>query len=145
MNKISKQTYVFHEILKFLPEQDQARMQLLSRKFYDKIVPYTMSDVSIKKSSSHAKKQDKLYQYASGFLMHKNIEDVLTDCENGPQSNSKWNFIVPSNPEYQEAYKLNKSLKYGRTIYVPYNRVIVISGNVNDSNTPNVPVNDVLL
>ena len=26
-------------------------------------------------------------------------------------------------------YKLDKSLKYGRTIYVPYNRVIVISGN----------------
>ena len=75
--------------------------------------------------------------------MHKEIQGVLSDCDNGPQSNSKWNFIVPKNKDYQSAYKLNKSLKYGRTIYVPYNRVIVISGNVNDNNTSNVPVNDV--
>ena len=56
MNKIAKQTYVFHEMLKFLPEEDQARMQLISKKFYEKIVPYTMSDVSIKKCSTHAKR-----------------------------------------------------------------------------------------
>ena len=73
--------------------------------------------------------------------MYKDIKDVLTDCEN-PQANSKWNFTIPKNTDYQESYKLNKSLKYGRTIYVPYNRVIVISGSVNDSNSP-TPVNDV--
>ena len=61
MNKISKQTYVFHEILKFLPEEDQARMQLISKKFYERIVPFTMSDVSIRKCSSHAIRQEKLY------------------------------------------------------------------------------------
>lgn len=40
---------------------------------------------------------------------------------------------------------MNKSLKYGRTIYVPYNRVIVISGNVNDNNSQSniKPVTDV--
>ena len=76
--------------------------------------------------------------------MHKDIMEVLSDCENGPQSNTKWNFIAPNNKLYQNEFKLNKSLKYGRTIYVPYNRVIVISGNVNDSNFTSVnPVTDV--
>ena len=41
-----------------------------------------------------------------------------------------------------EAHGLNKQLKYGRTIYIPYNRVIVMSGCDVDKD-PHMPVTDV--
>ena len=69
--------------------------------------------------------------------MHKSISEIIQDSDKGPQSNSKWNFIAPTNTNYQNEYKLNKSLKYGRTIYVPYNRVIVISGNDTSDSSEN--------
>ena len=74
--------------------------------------------------------------------MHKDVSEIIQDSEFGPQSNTKWNFIAPVNTDYQVRNKLNKSLKYGRTIYVPYNRVIVISGNDTDSSNQS-PVTDV--
>ena len=61
--------------------------------------------------------------------MHKDISEVIQD-----QQNTKWDFSVPKNSQYQNEYKLNKQVKYGRTIYIPYNRVIVISGS--ESNKP---------
>ena len=74
--------------------------------------------------SDHVRPQRQLFQYASGYLMHKSLESVVED-----QTNSNWDFIVPSNPIYQMKNNLSKSSKFGRTIYVPYNRVIVISGS----------------
>ena len=73
-NKISKQTYVFHEILQFLPGYHKVRMQQLSRKFYYKIVPFCVEPISIRKTSKHVKAQESVYQYASGFLMHKDLQ-----------------------------------------------------------------------
>ena len=46
----------------------------------------------------------------------------------------------PSNPEYVEKHGLQKSIKFGRTIYVPYQRLLVISGATTDTR---IPVNDV--
>ena len=74
--------------------------------------------------SDHVRPQHQLFQYASGYLMHKSLEDIIQD-----QTNTNWEFIVPSNPKYQRKKKLNKTIKFGRTIYIPYNRVIVISGS----------------
>ena len=73
MNTISKQTFVFYAILEMLEDKHKIRMQLLSRKFYEKIVPHSLSKVRITKSSSHAKSQQQLYQYASGFIMTRNL------------------------------------------------------------------------
>ena len=52
---MNKQTFVFYVILDMLEEQDKNRMQQVSKKFYDKIVPHSLSRVNISKSSSHAK------------------------------------------------------------------------------------------
>ena len=43
MNRLNKQIYIFHEIIAFLPDEDKVRMQLISKKFYDKIVPYSLT------------------------------------------------------------------------------------------------------
>ena len=55
MKSIAKQTYVFYDILSMLEDRDKIRMQLVSRKFYEKIVPHSLSKVNITKGSSHAK------------------------------------------------------------------------------------------
>lgn len=142
MKSIAKQTYVFYGILEMLEDSDKIRMQLLSRKFYEKIVPQSLSKVDITKNSSHAKAQDSLYQYASGFIMSRDIKQVCQEAEKGAQTQSKWQIKMAKNLEYQKQHNLDKQLKYGRTIYVPYDRVIVISGNdVQKSNT--TPVTDV--
>ena len=44
--------------------------------------------------------------------------------------------MTPSNPEYVEKYGLHKAIKFGRTIYVPYQRILVISGATADSKAP---------
>lgn len=61
--------------------------------------------------------------------MYKTLSDIIEDSQSGPQSNIKWNFIEPKNTTYQKHHQLDKALKYGRTIYIPYDRVIMISGN----------------
>ena len=104
-------------------------LQQLSKKFYNKIVPFCVEPIKISKSSSHAKVQESLYQYASGFLMHKELRGIVEEAHGLYDAFSKWGYNNPVNTEYQTRYKLDKSLKYGRTLYLPYNRVIVISGN----------------
>ena len=42
MKSIAKQTYVFYDILSMLEDSDKIRMQLVSRKFYEKIVPHSL-------------------------------------------------------------------------------------------------------
>lgn len=48
--------------------------------------------------------------------------------------------MTPSNPQYVQQNGLNKSIKFGRTIYVPFQRIIVISGATVQNK---VPVKDV--
>lgn len=61
MKSIAKQTYVFYEIVSMLDDQQKIRMQLVSKKFYERIVPQSLEKVNITKSSVHAKNQDSLY------------------------------------------------------------------------------------
>ena len=58
----------------------------------------------------------------------------------GPQTQTQWYVMAPSNPDYVEKHGLNKSIKFGRTIYVPFQRILVISGATADSK---IPVEDV--
>ena len=99
-NKISKQTYVFHEIVQFLADYDQIRMQQLSKKFYNKIVPFCVEPISIKKSSPHVKVQGSVYQYASGFLMHKELKQIVKDAEGPSDAISSWGYKLPVNTAY---------------------------------------------
>ena len=83
MLQIRKSQYVFYEILEFLDVKNQSRMQLLSKKFYESIVPHVMSTISIR-NSPHVQKQDKLFQYASGFIMYRDLNTICSEAELGP-------------------------------------------------------------
>ena len=52
---MNKQTFVFYVILEMLEDRHKIRMQQVSKKFYNKIVPNAMSRVNITQCSSHAK------------------------------------------------------------------------------------------
>jgi hypothetical protein len=54
---------------------------------------------------------------------------------------NKWEALIPINQKYIKKNNLDKTLKYGRTIYIPYNRIIVISGIDIDENE-DIPVRD---
>ena len=79
--KISKQRFVFEKIIFHLPEIKQVQIQLLSKKFYDKIVPYCLEAISIRKSSEHAQVQKRLYSYFRGFLMYKELSQIGKEGE----------------------------------------------------------------
>jgi hypothetical protein len=57
-------------------------MQQLSRKFYEQIIPNFVENINITKSSSHAKNQEKLYQYASGMIMQRDLKQIYLEAEN---------------------------------------------------------------
>lgn len=141
MDRMKKQTYVFHEILRMLEPREQMRMQLISRRFYEKLVPFVMEECSVR-SAPFAVKQDCLYQYASGYIMYRRLSDVVHEAEKSAQSSTKWTCIPPSNPDYAEKHGLNKTLKFGRTLYLPYQRLLVISGS-DFAVGPSSPVKDV--
>ena len=122
-----------------MEERELPRLQLLQRRFYDLLVPTAMSACSVR-SSQHAKRQECLYQYASGFIIYRPLKAVIEDAMEGPQTQSQWLVMQPSNPEYVEKHGLNKAIKFGRTIYIPYNRLLVISGATADEK---IPVRDV--
>ena len=107
MNKISKQLYVFYEILDFLEEQEKLKMQLVSKKFYNNIVPNCLKSCHIM-SSKHVKKQESIFQYASGMLMHRDLDSICREAENGPQSQMRWNCLKPVNEAYQTENHLKK-------------------------------------
>ena len=44
---MNRQMYVFLEILAFLTEKEKVALQLVSKKFYNKIVPYSLQSCSI--------------------------------------------------------------------------------------------------
>jgi len=44
--QINKNVYVFYEILQWLEEHERSKMGLLSKKFYEKIVPQSMEKSS---------------------------------------------------------------------------------------------------
>ena len=61
--------------------------------------------------------------------MYRNVESICVEAELGTKSNEKWKCLAPKNVDYQKSHGLDKNLKFGRTIYIPYRKVIVISGN----------------
>merc|ERR1711988_1707461 len=105
-------------------------MQLISRKFYDNIIPYNIQSASVR-SASHAVAQNRLYQYASGYIMYRELSTIVADieAENPDPKHQKWQWLRPANEEYVRKEGLNKQLKFGRTLYIPYNKLLVISGD----------------
>ena len=63
--------------------------------------------------------------------MYRELKTIVRDIESAsPQiTQEKWNYILPKNQEYVKEHDLNKQLKFGRTIYIPYNKLIIISGS----------------
>lgn len=118
-----------------MQERELPRLQLLQRRFYDVLVPMAMNACSVR-STPHARRQECLYQYACGFMIYRPLKSVVEDSLKGPQTQAQWYVMTPSNKHYVEAHGLNKSIKFGRTIYVPYNRILVISGATADSKFP---------
>ena len=53
--------------------------------------------------------------------------------------------MVPRNQEYVVGQGLDKQLKFGRTIYIPYNKVLVISGDDVDATAKTGPVHDTFI
>ena len=49
--------------------------------------------------------------------------------------------MAPSNQDYVNQHQLNKDLKFGRTIYVPYQKLVIISGKKTE-NGSDTPTND---
>ena len=66
-----------------LEERELPPLQLISRRFYDVLVPMAMTTCSVR-SAPHAKKQDCVYQYASGFFMYRTLKDVVQDALHSP-------------------------------------------------------------
>ena len=93
--QISKSLYVFYEIMEFLSYQEKLKMQLISKKFYNNIVPYNISTSSVR-SAAHAKDQDRVYQYSSGNIMYRELSSIIDDAENlnlnklNPENRKKW-------------------------------------------------------
>lgn len=128
--QISKSLYIFYEIVSFLPYEEKLRMQLISKKFYNNIIPHNIESASIR-SASHAAAQDRVYQYASGYIMYRDMTTIIQDIEseNSDHKQTKWQYLLPRNQDYVIKEGLNKQLKFGRTLYIPYNKLLVISGD----------------
>lgn len=107
--QISKSLYVFYEIISFLSYQEKLRMQLISRKFYDNVIPYNIQASSVR-SASHAKAQDRLYQYASGYIMYRELSSIVAAIETRKpdQKPEKWQCLRPANQDYVRQEGLNK-------------------------------------
>lgn len=126
--QLSKSLYIFYEIVSFLSYEEKLKMQLISRKFYENVVPYNIKSSSVR-SAPHAKQQDRLFQYANGYIMYRDLGTIIDSIEmNYERSVEQWHHLQPSNQQYVQRQGLNKQLKFGRTVYIPYNKVLVISG-----------------
>lgn len=73
--------------------------------------------------------------------MYRELGDIVQDAFSREQnldieSNRKmWKCLKALNQDYVLKEGLNKQLKFGRTIYIPYNKLLVISGdNVDTQN-----------
>ena len=60
-----------------IEEQDRLKLQLLSVKFYKRILPYNMNGLSIKFLVDYYRKQETFYQYQSGVVMSMSCRDVV--------------------------------------------------------------------
>ena len=107
--QISKSLYIFYEIVNFLTYEEKLRMQLISRKFYENIIPYNIKSSSVR-SASHAKSQDRVYQYASGYIMYRELNAIIEDIEteNPDHKHQKWQCLRPRNQDYVKKEALNK-------------------------------------
>lgn len=80
MNQLSKSMYVFYEIVSFMNYEEKIEMQLISKKFYNNIIPYNIKNASVR-SAIHAIPQDRVYQYASGYIMYRELKTICRDIE----------------------------------------------------------------
>lgn len=118
---ISKSQYIYHEILVFLTEKERIVLQQLSKRFYERVIPNLIQFCSIK-NQPHARIQNHLFQYACGAIMYKTLSSCIEGCP-------YWQSLYPSNEKKIAIERLNKRLAFSRTIYLPYNRIIIISGS----------------
>ena len=51
-------------------------MQLVSKKFYDNVIPNNIESCSVK-NADHAKDQDRIYQYSSGHIMYRELSEIV--------------------------------------------------------------------
>ena len=69
-----------------------------------------------------------------------NILDKIYDENKQAKNYTKWKIIKPSNPEYVKANNLDIELQFMRTIYLPYQKLIVISGHDKTNDKPSKSV-----
>lgn len=81
-HSISKSLYIFYEIVQFLEYKDKLKMQLVSKKFYENIIPHNIESSSVR-SAQHYKRQDSLYHYACGYYFYRSLDSVITDVQTG--------------------------------------------------------------
>ena len=107
--QLSKSLYIFYEIVSFLSYEDKLRMQLISRKFYENIIPYNIKSSSVR-SAPHAVAQDRVYQYASGYFMYRDLKTIVQDIESGEPDpkHQKWQYLRPLNQDYVKKEALDK-------------------------------------
>ena len=96
--QLSKSLYIFYEIVSFLGYEEKLRMQLISKKFYENIIPYNMKSSSVR-SAEHAAAQDRVYQYASGYFMYRDLKTIVSDIERcePDEKHQKWQYLQPVN------------------------------------------------
>lgn len=131
---LSKSMYIFYEIVSFMEYKEKLQLQLISKKFYENIVPRNMESSSVR-SAEHNKKQDCLYHYASGYYFYRSLDSIVSDLKTDPANRAgisremsllssgppapHWHYMVPENQDYVVKHGLNKNLKFGRTLYIP--------------------------
>lgn len=62
------------------------------------------------------------------------IASVLNKSSKQESDYKRWQSLKAVNRDYMRKEGLDKQLKFGRTIYIPYNKVLVISGERIGSN-----------
>lgn len=75
--------------------------------------------------------------------MYKELTAVISDVQqqtsrhsliSGHENYAPWHWVQPKNQAYVQQEGLDKTLKFGRTLYIPYSKVLVISGEDTEIN-----------
>lgn len=70
--------------------------------------------------------------------MYRDLNEVIASVQNKSSKQEsdykRWQSLKAVNRDYMHKEGLDKQLKFGRTIYIPYNKVLVISGERIGSN-----------
>lgn len=110
-------------------------MQLVSKKFYEAIVPFNMERINIISTVGMIRHQDRLYQYQNGVIVYiklNELHEVFDKLDEDPIKNRVnkvlWTPMFPSNKDYMVEKRLNRKLLFFRIFYLPYNRILIMSG-----------------